>query len=36
MYFCAMNLNNEGYGQEVIILQLRGGIKAFRGETLED
>ena len=29
-----MNLNNEGYGQEVIILQLRGGIKAFRGETL--
>ena len=36
MYFCAINLNNEGYGQEVIILQLLGGIKAFRGETLED
>ena len=31
-----MILNNEGYGQEVIILQLRGCIKAFRGETLED
>ena len=29
-----MILNNEGYGQEVIILQLRGCIKAFRGETL--
>ena len=29
-----MILNNEGYGQEIIILQLRGCIKAFRGETL--